>query len=261
MKAVTTALIPSGDSFHFGFGTEDEDIKNAAFAEIERLLRMDRWIPSFQYTISQAALQSKEQLSTKGIGSLPFSDLLLYCREGIFDILRAQAFGILLNLGGLRHGPLIRLVFFTLRMDPSRYIRRRLTEAIARGLGSMALTGNVTTRAGGDEMVIEEDAAQSISVRKDILDRASISGAIDALRKELASDEILKSEIWITAKYVPKISFSTLVVLTVVLDVTWSRGDMRWIWQEFYMMRKRVTWSSSKFPRDVNVLYVIISAR
>jgi len=48
-------------------------------------------------------------------------------------------------------------------------------------------------------MVIEEDAAQSISVRKDILDRASISGAINAIRKELASNETLKSEIWNTA--------------------------------------------------------------
>jgi transcription initiation factor TFIID subunit 2 len=222
MKAVTTALIPSGDVFHFGFGTEDEDIKNAAFAEIERLLRMDRWIPSFQHTVSQSALLSKEQLSTKGIGSLPLSELMLYCREGIFDILRAQAFDILLNLGGLRHAALIKFVFFTLRMDPSPYIRRRLANAIARGLGGMALTGNVTTSAGGDEMVVEEDAAQSISVRKDILDRASISGAINAIRKELASNETLKSEIWNTAKYLPKPpSLNLIYVLTKVPGVNW----------------------------------------
>ena len=110
MKAVTTALIPVGEVFHFGFGTEDEDIKTAAFAEIERLLRMDRWLPSFQSTISQAALTSKETLSSKGIGTLPFSNLLLYIREGIIDILRAQAYDILLNLGALRHPPLIKLI-------------------------------------------------------------------------------------------------------------------------------------------------------
>jgi transcription initiation factor TFIID subunit 2 len=200
MKAVTTALIPAGEAFHFGFGTEDEDTKNAAFAELERLLRMDRWIPSYQYTISQAALSSRERLSQKGIGSLPFSDLLLYCREGIFDLLRAQAFDILLNLGALRHDSLIKLIFFTLRNDPSPFIRRRIAKAISRGMGSMALTGKVTRVGGGDEMVIEEDAAQSISVRKDILDRASISGAISAIRKELSSDETLKSEIWKSSK-------------------------------------------------------------
>jgi transcription initiation factor TFIID subunit 2 len=201
MKAVTTALIPAGEAFHFGFGTEDEDIKNAAFAELERLLRMDRWIPSYQYTISQAALSSRERLSQKGIGSLPFSDLLLYCREGIFDVLRAQAFDILLNLGALRHESLIKFIFFTLRNDPSPFIRRRIAKAIARGMGSMALTGKVTRVGEGDEMVIEEDAAQSISVRKDILDRASISGAISAIRKELSSNETLKSETWKSCKF------------------------------------------------------------
>jgi hypothetical protein len=45
MKAVTKAVIPAGEVFHFGFRKEDEDIKNAAFVELERLLRMDRWIP------------------------------------------------------------------------------------------------------------------------------------------------------------------------------------------------------------------------
>jgi transcription initiation factor TFIID subunit 2 len=67
----------------------------------------------------------------------------------------------------------------------------------------MALTGkvDVKTQAQGDEMVVEEDAAQSVAVRKDLLDRASISGAIQALRKELSDDDTLKTEIWECAKY------------------------------------------------------------
>ena len=203
MKAVTAALIPSGEAFHFGFGLEDEEIKNSVFSELERLLRMDRWVPSFQYTISQAALAVKEQLSLKGIGTLTFSELLLYAREGIFDVLRAQAFDILLNLGALRHPPLVKFIFFTLRNDPSPFIRYRLARAVGRGFGSMALTGNVQvkTQTAGDEMVIEEDAAQSVAVRKDLLERASIAGAIQALRRELSADETLKEEMWNCAKY------------------------------------------------------------
>jgi transcription initiation factor TFIID subunit 2 len=203
MKAVTTALIPSGEGFHFGFGPEDEGIKNSVFSELERLLRMDRWAPSFQYTVSQAALAAKEQLSLKGIGTLTFSELLLYMREGVFDVLRAQAFDILLNLGAPRHPPLVKFIFFTLRNDPSLFIRHRLVRSIGTGFGSMALTGNVQAKnqTAGDEMVIEEDAAQSVAVRKDLLERASISGAIQALRKELSTDDTLKEEMWNCAKY------------------------------------------------------------
>jgi hypothetical protein len=70
----------------------------------------------------------------------------------------------------------------------------------------MALTGKGGKgqgqgQGGGDEMVIEEDAAQSVAVRKDLLERASISGAIQALQKELAEDDTLKEELWETAKY------------------------------------------------------------
>ena len=203
MKAITAALIPSGETFHFGFGSQDEEIKSAVFSELERLLRMDRWLPSFQYTVSQAALASKEQLALKGIGTLTFGELLLYAREGVFDVLRAQAFDILLNLGALRHPPLVKLIFFTLRNDPSPFIRHQLVRAIGKGFGSMALSGNIQakTQGGGDEMVIEEDAAQSVAVRKDLLERASISGAIQALRKEISEDETLKEEIWKCARY------------------------------------------------------------
>ena len=202
MRAVTTALIPAGEAFHFGFGDSDEQIKTLIFKELDRLLRMDRWLPSFHYTISQESLSVKEQLSIKGIGTFRFSELLLYTREGVFDILRAQAFEILLRLGGLRHTPLVKLVFSSLRSDPSPYMRRRLVQAIGWGLGSMALTGRVDGKIQdrADEMVIEEDAAQSVAVRKDLLDRASISGAISALRKELSDDETLKTEIWECAK-------------------------------------------------------------
>jgi transcription initiation factor TFIID subunit 2 len=209
MKAVTAALIPSGDPFHFGFGSDDEEIKTAVFSELERLLRMDRWLPSFQRTISQAALSAKEHLAIKGIGTLTFSELLLYTREGIFDLLRAQAFDILLTLGALRHPPLVKLVFYTLRNDPSPFMRRVLVRGVGRGFGAMALTGKGVVGGkgqgggGGDEMVIEEDAAQSVAVRKDLLERASISGAIQALQKELAEDDTLKEELWETAKYLP----------------------------------------------------------
>jgi transcription initiation factor TFIID subunit 2 len=203
MRAVTEALIPTGEGFHFGFGAGDEEIKNTVFTEIQRLLRMDRWLPSFQYAVSRAALESKERLADKGIGRFEFAEVLLYVREGIFDDLRVQAYDILLRLGGLRHAPLIQLIFYTLRNDPSPLIRRQLLHAVATGLGSMALTGKSSQSKppATDEMVIEEDASQSVAVRKDLLERASISGAMEALRKELANDITLKEELWKCAKY------------------------------------------------------------
>jgi transcription initiation factor TFIID subunit 2 len=243
MKAVTTALIPSGDTFHFGFGSDDEEIKNMVTSELERLLRMDRWLPSFQYTISQAALSAKEQLSIKGVGSLPTSELLLYSREGIFDVLRSQAFDILLNLGALRHSPVVKFVFFTLRSDPSPFVRRRLVRAIGRGFGSMALTGNVgggNAQGRGDEMVIEEDAAQSVAVRKDLLERASISGAILALQKELSEDETLKEELWETAKYSPS---PWIFLMAVHLILIFRFDNTCWNYVVSYILRKRHIWS------------------
>jgi hypothetical protein len=74
------------------------------------------------------------------------------------------------------------------------------------GLGSMALKGTVSRardfQRKNDEMVIEEDAAQSVAERKDFLERASIDGAIQALRNELVEDEVLKAEMWKCVKYV-----------------------------------------------------------
>ena len=261
MKAVTTALIPSGESFHFGFGPEDEGIKNSVFSELERLLRMDRWVPSFQYTVSQAALAAKEQLSLKGIGTLTFSELLLYTREGVFDVLRGQTFDILLNLGALRHPPLVKFLFFTLRNDPSLFIRHRLVRSIGSGFGSMALTGNVQAKnqTAGDEMVIEEDAAQSVAVRKDLLERASISGAIQALRKELSADETLKEELWNCAKY--NLQFVFIELTLVHHNLTCRFVNMFLISVEFYMTRKPHTWSFCNCRRKGNDLYVITLAR
>lgn len=263
MRAVTTALIPAGETFHFGFGAEDEEMKNLVFKELERLLRMDRWLPSFHFTLSQESLSAKEQLSLKGIGTLRFSELLLYVREGIFDILRVQAYEILLHLGALRHAPLIKLVFSTLRNDPSPFMRRRLVEAIGMGLGSMALTGRVDTKGQGqgDEMVVEEDAAESVAFRKDLLDRASISGAIQALRKELSDDEILKSEIWECAKYY--LPFISRISFNAVVHRIWIflRDSICWTLRVFFMMRKHRIWWCSDCPKQENASLVIISAR
>jgi transcription initiation factor TFIID subunit 2 len=202
MKAVTEALIPAGDVFHFGFSSADEEIKSAALAELKRLLRMDRWIPSFQQTITQAVLTAKEHLHAKGLDNLPLADLLLYTREGVFDDLRAQAFDTLLRVGGLRRDPAVRYIFFTLANDPSPFMRWRVLRGLCEGLGRMALTGNVPAlKVGGDEMVVEEDAAETTAVRKDLMERASIAGAIQALRKELAENQTLKEEMWKCAKY------------------------------------------------------------
>jgi transcription initiation factor TFIID subunit 2 len=200
MKAAVESLIPSHTGF--SFNPEDEQMKQTVIAELDRLLRMDRWLPSFQHVISQAALQAKEHLSIKGVRKLPFTDLLLYSREGIFNELRSLAIDLLLRQGGLRLPSITKFVFYTLRRDPSPYIRRRILHGIAFALGSMALTSTEPERGPmKDEMVVEEDAAKSVAVRRDLLDRASISGALAALRKEVERDEVLKREIWTTAKY------------------------------------------------------------
>ena len=202
MKSITSSLIPVDDSFRFSFSIEEEEIKNVVLSELDRLLRMDRWLPSFQWTVSRSALASKEQLAITGIANLPFRHVLLYAREGIFDILRVQAFDILLHLGGLRHSALVKFIFYTLRNDPSPYVRQRLVAALERGFGHKAVAGNLESRrqSAADEMVIEEDAAQSLALTKDRVERATISGAIQALRNELSSNEVLKEEMWKCAK-------------------------------------------------------------
>lgn len=191
---------------NYTYGKDDDEIKQGLKERLNRLLSMDRWMPSFQRTISQASLQSRRQLHISGIVTLKFSELMLYVREGVSDILRAGAYDILLDLGALRHAPLVKLIFHTLRTDPSPFIRRRLVRAIGMGLGSMALKGTVSRardfQRKNDEMVIEEDAAQSVAERKDLLERASIDGAIQALRNELVEDEVLKAEMWECVKYV-----------------------------------------------------------
>jgi transcription initiation factor TFIID subunit 2 len=260
MKAVTEALIPAGDVFHFGFSSADEEIKSAALAELERLLRMDRWIPSFQQTVTQAVLTAKEHLHAKSLDNLPLADLLLYTREGVFDDLRAQAFDTLLRVGGLRRDPAVRYIFFTLANDPSPFMRWRVLRGLCEGLGRMALTGNVPAlKVGGNEMVVEEDAAETTAVRKDLMERASIAGAIQALRKELAENQTLKEEMWKCAKYRPPLWLWRLMTV----PRRWiSRFVNRfWIFVGFCMKKRLRTWSFYDCPNRGNGWCVIASAR
>ncbi|KAJ9091949.1 hypothetical protein QFC19_008878 [Naganishia cerealis] len=218
IKALTSCIIITGDLRDIPdvFDNSKQKFVDDALVEINRLHKLDEWVPSYHNMISVVCLQLKVQLAVHGYYELPFEDLLPYTL-GKFPLdVRVEAFRGLFLLGGLRNAAVMKYFLTTclLTRENSRF-KRGLVEALCSAVASVA-TGPAPSTLDDPEfnfyqalegerlkigtnktnMMIIDDGMDLASSRKEMFAKSSIEGAIDLLRAKFAQGEGLKNTLW-----------------------------------------------------------------
>ncbi|KAE9966986.1 hypothetical protein EG328_008498 [Venturia inaequalis] len=194
-----------GVNINFSFGDDDEmeDIqaetdaavfKKAALNEIDRLRRIDEWIPSHRNVYTLASLRSLTRLIENKVVPFKLAHFLRYTRAGNQDDVRLMAFECLVTLGALRKDHFLRYIIHSFASEPSQLVRERLWRIIGKGLAYIALQltkGQEKKETAVDHLMIVDDAPTPIGqIPVDTPD-----GAVASLKKEMSDNEGLQDAI------------------------------------------------------------------
>lgn len=191
--------------------------------EINCIQKLDEWIPSYQSIVSVCCLRQRIRLAVYGLVEFLFEDLLYYTLEKYPYDVRVEAFRGLLILGGLKTKSVLQYFLKTALIGANvPYFRNKLIEIFresiciaaihgtpstlddpefnslekllenASGAGSASGPGNTTTT-----VVVEDGGPNTeISSRRDAFARATLSGAIELLRRDYAIGLGLRQILW-----------------------------------------------------------------
>ena len=205
-------------------GGDDLHFHNACLEEIDRYRRMDEWIPSHHNVLSTTALECRRILMQAGIISINLADFLQYTSEGTSEYLRLCAFTNLMDLGMLSKDKILRWFLFVLSTDPSPFTREHLQRLFGQFLGSIAVGEHLETakaqEAIQDGLVIEQETTTEAR-KAELARKQTIEGATTALKSELSSKEVLKTEIW-NAVTSPTISLNHMGDLLEICDLLYN---------------------------------------
>ncbi|KAK4691263.1 transcription initiation factor TFIID subunit 2, partial [Lecanoromycetidae sp. Uapishka_2] len=232
MKALAEALAVrppprtiTFDDFDHDDGGDDDHFHNSCLEEIDRYRRMDEWIPSYHNVLSTTALDCKKILSKAGSIKHEPADYLQYTADGTSPYLRLSAFSNLMTLGAFKTDAILRWFLFVLSTDPSPYIRNNLLEIFNRTLGSIAIGEHLAPvqatqpdAAGG--LTIEQESSTEAR-QLDLARKKTILGALNALKDELSSNEVLKTELW-NAITSPTLSLHRMGDLLEICDLLYT---------------------------------------
>ena len=175
-------------------GEDDIRFQKACLEEIDRYRRVDEWIPSYHNVISQAALDCKQLLGKAKMIKYNPVDFLQYTSDSTSSLLRIKAFSNLMECALMKNDALLRFFLSVLGTDPSWFVRAHLLQILGRILGSVAIGAEDepdTATADTGDLVVEQEA--STETRKaDHARKFTITGALDALKVELGSNQVLQ---------------------------------------------------------------------
>lgn len=176
----------------------EEQLEKDAIAEIDRYRRMDEWSSSFQNIYSRAALRCQVRLMEAKILSLDIMQFLPYTRAGTYDLLRLDAFECLIELDIFQYPELLRWFIFTMSNDSSALIRCRLHNLFGKALAPVAFgreTKEEAPASNTDNLIIEQESSTEVR-QADLARRQTVTGALNALKKEISGDQLLKESLW-----------------------------------------------------------------
>jgi transcription initiation factor TFIID subunit 2 len=211
MAGLAETLVESRAAQHgintdFSFGEEMEDLqaeteaaefKRAALNEIDRLRRIDEWIPSYRNLYTLASLRSLARLIQAKVVPHKMAHFLRYTRSGNQDEVRLIAFECLVNLGMLKNDQFLRYILHSFASEPSHLVRERLWRVIGRGLGLIALgitKGQEQRDAQTDGLMILDEVPNSAAPQA-LLPLDTVDGALASLQNELGDNEGLQDAI------------------------------------------------------------------
>jgi transcription initiation factor TFIID subunit 2 len=210
IAGLTNTLLSSYGGVNFNFDndivaeTAEERLKREALAEIERMRRIDEWIPSYRNVHTRAALRGLADLMALKIIPKRIVSFLPYTRPGNFDEVRLEAFGHLIQLGMMASDSFLRYIFSSLATDPSAYFRDRLWRKIKRGLASIAM-GETKLNDGdevpGDADGLAIDQGEAMASRNEAMERSTMEGAMKWLKMQLQSNKPLQEAIIEALRY------------------------------------------------------------
>jgi transcription initiation factor TFIID subunit 2 len=175
----------------------EEKLEKDAVAEIDRYRRMDEWSSSFQNIFSRTALHCQLRLMQAKIMESDLMHFLQYTRSGTFDLLRLEAFECLVELDIFRSSELLRWFIYIMSSDPSPLMRHRLHQLFGKALAPVAFgTDQVSEQPSqSDGLIIEQESSTEVR-RADLARKQTVPGALEALKKELSGNAVLKESLW-----------------------------------------------------------------
>ncbi|CAK7224231.1 Transcription initiation factor TFIID subunit 2 [Sporothrix bragantina] len=118
--------------------TEDQQLLEAALAEIERYRRMDEWTSSYQNVWTTAALEAKRKLMKTGAIPVDALEFVRYLQDGTIDMVQLKACEALIDLGLMLRPAILKLLLATMTTHNSPYMRDQLFKLFCKGLASIA---------------------------------------------------------------------------------------------------------------------------
>lgn len=206
MRSIAEALVgekeSNNDDTEFDMDRELERqaeyrLQADCMAEIDRYKRMDEWSSSFHNLYTRTAIDCQYRLMKAGVLDMDIALFIPYTRVGTFDLLRLDAFRILLDLNIARHTDILRWLLYAMSVDSSAYIRRELYRIFGISLASLAFgrEENAAETSPHRLLVIEQES--STEARKARLARKqTVPGALDALKQDLGGNIDLKEALW-----------------------------------------------------------------
>jgi transcription initiation factor TFIID subunit 2 len=207
MAGLAETLVESHSGINFSFdedlGAEATEIefKRAALNEIDRLRRIDEWIPSYRNLFTLAALRGLTRVIDAKVAPRRMSYFMKYTRPGNQDEVRLTAFECLINLGMLSNTPFLRYILHSFSTERSPYVRERLWRIIGRGLGLIALGITPTTgQSNLNGFSIAE--GENLESRNEKNSRTqTVEGAVKSLKQQLCDNQILKEAVIDALRY------------------------------------------------------------
>lgn len=219
MKSMCEALMgkrePEADDSNFDMEREiqrqaETQLDKECIAEIDRYRRMDEWTSSFHNIYSRTAIECQRRLMQAKIIDFNILQFFQCTRAGTFDLLRLEAFKTLAELNMFKHPEILTWFMYNMSSDRSPWMRRSLHRIFGISLATVAF-GDEPTQAApapSDDLVIEQES--STEARKaDLARRQTVPGAIEALKKELSGNKVLKEAMWAACNS-PYVSLSEL---------------------------------------------------
>lgn len=185
--------------------------------EIDRLLKLDEWMPSHQNMLLVTCIRQKVKLASYGLIKLKLEDLMYYTLEKYPENVRIEGFRSLFVMGAIKNHNILEYFLKTILLSNcASLLRSGLISVFVESICIAAIDGvpsslddpefqtyekllesNTKVASNLTNMVIIEDnAINEEDSRRDVYARATLHGAIELLRRDYAIGKGLKAVFW-----------------------------------------------------------------
>lgn len=208
MKSICEALLGRRETEIDGVGIDfdverelerqaEQQLDRDCIAEIDRYRRMDEWTTSFQNIYSRTAIECQRRLMQANVIDRDIMQFLPYTRAGTYEMLRLDAFNILIDFDIFQNSELLTWFIYVMSADPSPWIRHNLHISFGRGLAPIAFGDrNVEKQLEPTNgLIIEQESSTEVR-QASLARRQTVPGALEALKREVESNTALKEALW-----------------------------------------------------------------